>query len=64
MRLMTFGTRITLHQVESLDWNVELCFVGVKEQHELARAWSKIERLQPSEARDAVIDVDHVIVGL
>src|SRR4029079_7481738 len=41
--LMSFRARIALHEVETLDGNVELRFVGVVEQHELAGAWSKIE---------------------
>ena len=59
--LVSFSARVTLHEVETFDGNVELCLVRVKEQHELARAWSKIERLQAAEACDAVVDVDHVI---
>src|SRR5689334_13968852 len=64
LRLVTFGTRITLDQVETLDGNVQLGLVRVKEQHELAGAWSNIQRLQTTETRDAVVYVDHVIVGL
>jgi hypothetical protein len=62
--LVAFGARITLHEVETLDGNVELRFVSVVKQHELAGSWSKVERLQTAEARDPVIDVDHVIVRL
>src|SRR6185295_10667403 len=64
MWLMTFSARVTLHEVETLDGNVELRFVGVIEQHELAGAWANVECLQTAEARDAVVDVDHVIAGL
>src|SRR6185436_6312468 len=61
---MTFCARVALDEVETFDGNVELRFVGVKEQHELAGAWSNVECLQTAEARYAVIDVDHEIAGL
>src|SRR5205085_280525 len=64
LRRMTLSARITLDQVETFDRHVELCFVSVIKQHELAGAWSKIERLQTAETCDAVIDVDHIIIGL
>jgi hypothetical protein len=59
LRLMTFSTRIALHEVETFDGNVELGLVGVVKQHELAGAWSDVECLQTAEAGDAVVDVDH-----
>ncbi len=65
---MTFGARISLHQIEPLDRHVKLRFVRVIKQHELAagrcrgrgdrrRGRSQIERDQSAESRDAVIDM-------
>jgi hypothetical protein len=64
LRLMTFRARVTLDQIQTFDRYVELRLVGVKEQHELAGAWSNIERLQTTETRDAVVYMDHVIIWL
>src|SRR5205085_12563410 len=63
LRFMTFGARITLHQIEPLDRHVQLRFVGVKEQHELAGTRAEIESLQTAETRDAMIDVNDIVVG-
>ena len=35
-RLMTFGARVTLHQIEPFDGNVQLGFLCIVKQHELA----------------------------
>ncbi len=63
-RLVPLCARIPLNQVQPLDRRVELRVVGVEEQHELALTAAEFERLQATEARDAVVDVDDVVVDL
>ena len=58
---MPFRARITLHEIEPLNRHIELCLISVKEQHELALARLQFQRLQATEARDAVIYVDDII---
>src|SRR5713101_7141693 len=72
---MTFRARITLHQIEPLDRNVQLRFLSVIKKHELAArrrrqncarrrfSWPEIESDQSTKPRDAVIDVHDIVAN-
>jgi hypothetical protein len=63
-RLVPLRARIPLHEVEPLDGHIQLRLFRIKEQHELAApTGAEIERLQAAEAREAVIDMHHVIAN-
>src|SRR6185295_13496229 len=59
--LVSFRTRVTLNQIESFNRNVQLCVVGIEEQHELACPWTEVERLQAAKSSDAMVNVNDEI---
>src|SRR4029450_699069 len=58
---MTRGARVSLNQIESLDWHIELRLVGIVEEHELAGSCAEVECLQATESCYPMIDMNDEI---
>ena len=60
----TVGAHVALHQVDAVDGQVEAVAAGVLEVEVVALRVRHLHVAEPAVDADAVVDVDHVVVGL